>query len=119
MDAIVEPIRELVGDDLRAVVHYHDDREYDYLYTREDIDDSYTEERLDKIIDDFVLRGFGSEYVEDLFLAGPLRSTIYALDEAFVCHFVKNDLEGLVVSVDTDTDSDLDRVIDRCEARLS
>jgi len=104
-EELAESLRDRVGDDLRAVrvvASKEDGADYEHLFIREDLEEAYTEEEMDRITDEVVYHTIGEGYRSGLFRIGEPRYTVYAFDEALVFLFYENGEYGTAVSVDAD-----------------
>lgn len=108
---LVAQIREEIGDDLRAVATY-EEREYDLVYERADVAEK--PRAIDRIHEELILEGMGTEYLEDVFNAGRLNCTMHSFEEALCFHFLRGSMRGLFVSVDPDALIPVERFISIC-----
>jgi hypothetical protein len=108
---LVAKLREEIGDDLRAVATY-EEREYDLVYERGDVAEK--PRAIDRIHQELILEGMGTEYLEDVFNVGRLNCTMHSFDEALCFHFVRGSMRGLFVSVDPDALLPVERFISIC-----
>lgn len=108
---LVEQIREEIGDDLRAVATY-EEREYELVYERGDVAEK--PRAIDRIHEELILEGMGTEYLEDVFDVGRLNATMHSFEEALCFHFVRGEMRGLFVSIDPDALLPVDRFIRIC-----
>jgi hypothetical protein len=49
------------------------------------------------------MEGMGTEYLEDVFNVGKLNCTMHSFDEAMCFHFLRGNMTGVFVSIDTDS----------------
>jgi len=97
-------LRDSVGDNLRAVrvvAGTEDGAEYEHLYIREDIEEMYDGEDMERITDEVIYHTLGEGYRSNLFHSGEPNYTMYAFDEALVALFYEDDTHGTAVSVDS------------------
>ncbi|ACV47731.1 hypothetical protein GBQ70_11210 [Halomicrobium sp. ZPS1] len=97
--ALVSDLESIVGDALRVVAWYDEDR-YELLYVREDLTE-HTQAVSDAVYENLVLEGIAKEYLEDLFESGELYCTIHEFEELRAHHFVTGQFEGFFVGVDS------------------
>jgi hypothetical protein len=108
---LVEQLRSEIGDDLRAVATY-EEYQYELVYERDDV--ATKPRAIDRIHEELILEGMGTEYLEDVFDVGRLNCTMHSFEEALCFHFVRGNMEGLFVSVDSDALVPVDRFIRIC-----
>jgi hypothetical protein len=113
---IAVKFQEKFGDSVRAVATY-DEQEYEVHYSRELFDDEYETNDLEKIHEDLVLQGLGSEFQEYLFEdMGNSTGEIRMFEHGFVAHFMPTqNREGLLVCFSNEADvgvSELCRVLE-------
>jgi len=114
---LVEFLRSEVGDSLRAVGKY--DREgYRVLYARDDVVDEFSQEDIEKIHHEMVLKGLGNQHIESLFNDEELECSIYQFENIVRLHFVKEDYLGHYVSFDYSGEINPSRIVDRCKELL-
>ena len=61
---LVADIREEIGDDLRAVATYHEET-YEVVYERADV--AAKPRAIDRIHQELIMEGLGTEYLEDVY----------------------------------------------------
>ncbi len=114
---LVDLLKDEVGDSLRAVGRY--DREgYKVLYARKDVIDEFSQEDIEKIHHEMVLKGLGNQHIESLFHGEELECSIYQFEDAVRLHFVKDDYLGHYVSFDYSGDINPSRIVDKCKSFL-
>ncbi|MDZ7689170.1 MAG: hypothetical protein U5J64_10760 [Halobacteriales archaeon] len=114
---LVEFLRDEVGDSLRAVGKY--DREgYRVLYARDDVVDEFSQEDIEKIHHEMVLKGLGNQHIESLFNDEELECSIYQFESIVRLHFVKEDYLGHYVSFDYSGEINPSRIVDNCKELL-
>jgi hypothetical protein len=111
---LVDLLREEVGDSLRAVGRY-DEEGYDVLFIREDVADEFSQEDIEEIHHDMVLKGLGNQHIESLFNDEALECSIYQFEDSVRLHFVNDDYLGYYVSFDYDGDTNPSRIVDECK----
>lgn len=92
-----------LGDDLRKVIKYGD-TEYKYWYVRDDLEQDYSVEELERHRQEIITFTLGKEKIEDVTNAGELNGLTYWLDDAVVFQ-VMSDLGqrgGCLVSIEPD-----------------
>lgn len=109
---LVADIREELGDDLRAVARYHEDT-YRVLYERSDV--ASKPRAIDRIHEELIMEGMGTEYLEDVFGVGKLNCTMHSFEEAMCFHFLRGEMRGVFVSIDPDALVPVDRFIHICK----
>lgn len=114
---VVEAARAEVGDALRSVARYAE-REYEFLFLRDDIEAQYSAAEIERVMDDLVISGIGASYVEQLFHAGRIQCIAHGFEQAVVVQFVEGPYEGVFVSFDRGSAVDFDAFIDRCRRAL-
>ena len=114
---LVEFLREEVGGSLRAVGRY-DKEGYKVLYAREDVVDEFSQEDLEKIHHEMVLKGLGNQHIESLFNDEELECSIYQFENIVRLHFVKEDYRGYYVSFDYAGDLNPSKIVDECKSLL-
>jgi len=105
---ITRALRAEVGDDLRIVGEYTADG-YEVSYARADVESKVMGEMAEQVHGECVLHGINSDYLEDLFELGELRTTAHRFRGGTVYHCVRSDLTGVIVSVESDADLGIDR----------
>ena len=109
----VDSIRQHVGDDLRAVAIYHE-REYEVVYERADVEEK--PRTIDRIHQELIMEGLGTEYLEDVFDVGKLDCTIHSFEDAMCFHFLTGALTGMFVSIEPDTLVQIEEFMRACTA---
>lgn len=109
-----DSLREEVGDGLRSVAAY-EERSYEFLFVREDVRAEYSELEIRDILEDLIIQGLSTDYLESLFHAGPLDCAMYGFEDAAMFHFVADEHAGLFVSIDRDEPVTLEAVITTCK----
>lgn len=117
LTALVDDLRERVGDSLRTVGTYDADG-YDVRYMRDDVEALYTEEELEAVRRELVLQDVEMAYLGDLFEGGDLSCAVHSFDDLVTFHFVDEEFAGLFVTVDADTTLELKAFVDRCGRAL-
>lgn len=110
---IVDRCRDQLGADLRAVYTY-DAADHAIVYTRDDIDYGYTEDRLGTLLDSLRevhqnLRGMGTDK-EPL---GAPETSVLRFEYALVVQFIEGE-QGIAVAVDRDADGEIHDFIRAC-----
>ena len=98
--SLVEDLLAEVGDNLRAVAVY-EEHDCELVYEREDV--AAKPRVIDKIHEELILEGMGTEYLESVFDVGRLNCTMHSFQEALCFHFVRGPLRGVFVSIEPDT----------------
>jgi len=111
---LVDLLKREVGDDLRAVGRY-DKEGYDVLYIREDVANEFSQEDIEEIHHEMVLKGLGNQHIESLFNDEVLECSIYQFEDSVRLHFVNDDYLGYYVSFDYDGDVNPSRIVDECK----
>jgi len=110
--SLVDDLRTEVGEELRAVARY-EEAEWERLYEREDI--SAKPRIFDKIHEELILEGMGTEYLESVFQVGQLNCTMHSFEEAMCFHFVRGSMRGVFVSVEPDALLPLQEFVGICK----
>jgi len=97
--ALLDELQSEVGTNLRAVATY-EEKEWESVYEREDI--KAKPRIFDKIHQELILEGMGTEYLEDVFDVGQLNCTMHSFDEAMCFHVVRGPLRGVFISIEPD-----------------
>ena len=114
---LLDLLKDEVGDKLRAVGRY-DKEGYDALYIRDDVAAEFTQEDIEEIHHDMVLKGLGNQHIESLFNDEELECSIYQFEDSVRLHFVNNDYLGYYVSFDYDGEVNPSRIVDECKDRI-
>ena len=98
-----EALRTELGECLRTVaIGRIDEREYDIVYMRDDIDEKYTDEMREEIFDEVVLESIAEDHQQDLFPSlGDLQYTIRIFDGGINLVAWRGD-EAIFVGLDRD-----------------
>lgn len=112
--ALPTHLQEEVGDGLRTVATY-EERDYTFHHFRNGLLRRYSRADVEAILDDLIIEGLSTQFVESLFHAGDLECAIYGFEEAVMFHFVLDDGVGLFGSFDRDSEHDLDALISTCK----
>lgn len=112
--SLIAELREEVGDSLRSAAEYDRDG-YQFFYLRKDVDKQYTRDELDDIFDDVVLETLRTHYLEQQFHGGAYQCSALGFEEMMVFQFVREDFQGLLVSIDKDCSIDLNAFFDICK----
>lgn len=110
---LVARCRDRFGEELRAVYTYGPD-DHTIVYTRDDIDYGYTDERLITLLDSVHdiherLRGMRTEKE----LLGAPEASIQAFEHAFIVQFVAGE-RGIAIAIDTDAAPEVAEFVDTC-----
>ena len=100
-----------LGDSLRAVSTYHED-EYELVYERADV--STKPRAIDRIHQELIMEGRGTESLEDALDVGQLNCTLHCFEEAMFLHFVRGPMRGVFVAIDPDAMVFMERFIETC-----
>lgn len=109
--SLVEPLRERVGQELRAVAHHEADS-WEIAYLREDLRHEYEDADKDEIAEDLVLTGLSGSRQEALYGLGSLEATVRLFEDGLVVHVPAGDRSGYFVSLDGDADVGGNEVVD-------
>ena len=110
--SLVEDLQAEVGDDLRAVAAYEED-DCMLLYERDDV--AAKPRIIDKIHEELILEGMGTEYIEGVFDVGRLSCTMHSFDEAMCFHFVRGSMRGAFISIEPDALLPLEQFVNICK----
>jgi hypothetical protein len=116
-EELAEMLRNDVGENLRAVrvvASTENGSEYEHLYIRDDIEEMYDEEDMERITDEVIYHTLGEGYRSNLFHSGEPNYTLYAFDEALVTFFYEDEAHGTAVSVDSDFDGSVRELATDC-----
>lgn len=111
-------VREQTDGSLRSITEYHK-RDYTIHYFRDDIDANYSDNDVTDIIDELVMGSLGATHFESLFNAGDFECSIFGFEQAVMFHFLRNDVQGVFITVDRDVHLNLDEFIRACKQELS
>lgn len=114
---LVHRFHDEAGDALRSVCRY-DEESYEMLYMRDSVDAIYSRADLDDIFTDLRLEGWGRDTLEGLFNAGELECSVYGFEEAMMFHFVTSDFQGALVTYDRGAGVDAETFIGVCKQEL-
>lgn len=109
---LVVDLRERIGDDLRAVATYHEDS-YEVVYERSDVAEK--PRAIERIHQELIMEGMGTEHLEDVFDVGELNCTMHSFEEAMCFHFRSGSMTGRFVSVDPDALVPVEEFVDICK----
>lgn len=109
-------LKEEVGNSLRSIVFVTD--EYTPIYRRDDVDQKYLQQEIEKIHDELRASSLASTYLGNTWKLGEHRCTVYLFSRGVVCHVI-SDSEELVVSFDDDSEIDVISIIRTCSSLLS
>ncbi|MFC6757915.1 MULTISPECIES: hypothetical protein [Haloarcula] len=109
--ALLEALQREVGDNLRAVATY-EEKEWELVYERDDI--KAKPRIFDKIHEELILEGMGTEYLEDVFDVGRLDCTMHSFEEAMCFHFVRGSMRGVFISIEPDALLPLGEFVEIC-----
>lgn len=115
--ALVDRCRDRVGDSLRGIYVYGPD-DHTIVYTRDDIDYGYTDDRLLALLESAnqihqSLQGMQT----DKELLGAPEASVQVFEYAYVVQFL-DDQHGIAVSIDDDAASELSTLVRECTAVL-
>jgi hypothetical protein len=77
--------------------------------------DEFSQEDIEEIHHDMVLKGLGNQHIESLFNDEALECSIYQFDDSVRLHFVNNDYLGYYVSFDYDGEINPSRIVNDCK----
>lgn len=110
-------LQEEVDDALRSVVTY-EDREYDFHHLRQNIQQIYTRERVEEILNELIVQQKATGQLESLFHAGELECAIYSFEKAVMFHFPVSERVGLFISIDRDAELELNSIVSMASAAI-
>ncbi|WP_153952597.1 hypothetical protein [Halosegnis longus] len=118
-DELLTDLRAFLGDDLHAFTAYDGDEIGNY-YIHEDLEGLLSEEDIADIQQNTILESIGSPGLESVYPeAGTLRATIHEFGEMIVINVLVADTEGVLLSVDADTDVRVRDIVDRCRTHFT
>lgn len=88
-----------LGDDLRSVVWYAD-REFEYVYARDDVMDEYSDDEIQDVVNDLTMDSLQKPSKERLYAHGTLRSVVECYDDGIEMHFIHDDAEGISIGLE-------------------
>lgn len=106
---LVDKLRDEIGENLRAVATYRE-AEYEVVYEREDV--AAKPRAIDRIHQELIMEGMGTEYLEDVFDVGRLNCTMHSFEEAMCFHFLRGNMTGVFVAIDPESLVPVDRFIE-------
>lgn len=115
--ALVEDLEGWFGDRLR-VVGVYDAEGYEVPFWDERARASVTDEQVEALYEDLLLRELDWEFLEDLFEAGSLTCSIHRFEGVTAFHAPGPGKRGLYVSAVTGADPPLDAVADRLRTHV-
>ncbi|MFC7166858.1 DUF7522 family protein [Halospeciosus flavus] len=100
-EQIVALLQDEVGDHLRSVIGYTSET-YTIHYIRKDVEDAYSEENLDQVLEELRLETLEKEYLNTIFqeMHGDFEYRLDMFGDAVEMNFVVADGEGLEVAID-------------------
>ncbi|WP_262177966.1 hypothetical protein [Haloarcula laminariae] len=110
--SLVADLQEQIGDNLRAVASY-EESEWALRYEREDI--KAKPRIFEKIHEELILEGMGTEYLESVFQVGQLNCTMHSFEEAMCFHFVRGPMQGVFISIEPETMLSLNSFVSICK----
>lgn len=116
-DDLLDHLGVEAGDNLRSVAMYGPES-YRLLFIREDVQQQYLETEIDRIHEEMILEGIGTDYLENLFKAGDLTCSTHVFENGVMMHLVGEDHHGLFISFDSDPDVSILDVANRCKEWL-
>lgn len=103
VEALVEFLRERVGDDLRSVIHYDfDDADYEVVYGRSDVMAEYSPETIDSIVQSYEIDSLGKAVEEDRYAHGDLNCIVRCFEDGIEINLL-GDAEGVAVGLEGGT----------------
>ena len=109
--SLVADLQDQVGDNLRAVATY-EEAEWTLRYEREDI--KAKPRIFEKIHEELILEGMGTEYLESVFQVGQLNCTMHSFEEAMCFHLVRGSMRGVFISIEPETIVSLEEFVNIC-----
>lgn len=113
----IDALQSHVDSALRYVGDYYD-AGFEHHYFRDDVKAQYSTDEIEEIYEDLVLGGIAKHRVESLFHTGRMECSIYGFEQAVMFHFINNDREGALITVDRDVELNLDDFISTCQAEV-
>ncbi|MFC7230713.1 hypothetical protein ACFQMM_03605 [Saliphagus sp. GCM10025308] len=104
---------EQFGDELRSVGYYTPEGS-EFIYTREDVESAYDSGQLQRIFRDNRLEALNTPHQESLYAHGDLIATARFFDHATELHFVVDETEGIVASINAGTADDVRELVCEC-----
>lgn len=114
---LVDFLKKEVGDRLRAVGRYNKEG-YDAMYIREDVAKEFSQQDIEEIHHEMVLKGLGNQHIEALFNDENLACSIYQFETSVRLHFVTEDYRGYYVSFDYDSEINPSKIVDDCKGMI-
>jgi hypothetical protein len=104
---ILEFLKKEASDSLRVVDVVSiggENKEYEHVYIREDVEYQYSEEEQERVMEDFVYHLLELEYMHNLYNVGEYNCNIQVFDEAIIFVLFEDEKRCIVASVDSDYD---------------
>ena len=115
----ITTLQTFLGDDLHAFAAY-DGEEIGNYYVHDDLEELLSEEDIDAIQQNTIFESIGSRGLESIYPeAGTLRATIHEFEGMIVINVLVADTEGVLLSVDADTDVQVRAIVDRCRTHFT
>lgn len=112
---LVEFARDQIGNALRTVIVLYE-TDYEVIYLREDLDDSYTPTRFESAADSF--RVDLGHHVDGDTIIGTKQAVIHQHDDAFVFQFPHPGCHSVLMSVEPEVGSQLRSFVAECKQRI-
>lgn len=113
-----EAIRdEVTEENLRAIAEYSQDG-YQFQYLCEKVDNQYSTKEFDEIFNDLLLETMRSEVLEQRFNDATHEFSALGFEEMVLFQFVRDEFDGVLVSIEKDCTLDLDSFVETCFAYI-
>lgn len=114
---LAEYAREEVGEALRTVVVVYE-ADFDVIYLRSDLEQSYSQDRYESVVDSFRIELRANIHDTDTSLIGPKQSIVHYHDKAYVFQFPHKDCHSILLSVEPRVGTQLQEFITACKQRI-
>ncbi|MFC7164583.1 hypothetical protein [Halospeciosus flavus] len=110
----IKAIRSEVGEENLRVIAEYDKSGYEFQYLSEEVDARYSKAEFDEVFDDLLFDTMRSDVMERRFHGGDYQCSVLSFEEMFVFQFVRDEFDGLVVSIERDCTINLESFIETC-----
>ncbi|MDY7083316.1 MAG: hypothetical protein SXQ77_13155 [Halobacteria archaeon] len=116
---LMDFLHDEIGDSLRFVVHNHPEK-VRVVYSRNDLEDKYDTDELDRLAEEWSEGKFRKKFIEDIYKYESLDYIVLKFKEALIVTLFPEPEkeEGIAISVDSDVDLMPSHFVNECLSQL-
>lgn len=100
-DQLVDRLHDRTGRNLRSVLYYEDGA-YELAYVRTDVEHQYTDEEIERVVEEMTAEAAARPAAEWLFAHGELESIVRMFEDGVEVHIPLTETSGVAIGVDAE-----------------